>query len=78
MTDKPRFDRNDRFGERAVAMGFVTDDQVREALAVQAALPKEGKKHKLLGLILHHAGALTNDQLIRVIKTYETEGEGAE
>ena len=67
--------RIERFGERAVRMGFVTRAQVAEALRLQKDLSASGKEHKLIGFILLETGALTNDQLIEVLETYEDEAD---
>jgi hypothetical protein len=61
----------DRFGERAVKLGFCLDADVREAIERQAGLAERGKPHKLIGLVLLDMGVITNAQLIRVLKTYE-------
>ena len=56
------------FGEICVERGFVTSQDVGKALAVQAGLRKDGKPHKLIGIIMHEMGMLDNSQLIAVIK----------
>ena len=63
----------EKFGERAVRMGFVTEDQVRGALERQRSLAAQGRPHMLIGLVLLEMGALANDQLIRILKSYEEE-----
>ena len=63
----------ERFGERAVRMGFVTEAEVREALRLQRSLAGEKKPHMLIGLVLLEMGALTNEQLIEILKSYEDE-----
>ncbi len=61
----------ERFGERAVRMGYVSEDQVDEALEQQQWLREHGESHRLTGLILLDLGALRNEQLIEVLQTYE-------
>ena len=65
--------RREKFGERAVRMGFVTEDEVRGALERQRSLAAEGRPHMLIGMVLLEMGALANDQLIQVLKSYEDE-----
>lgn len=56
--------RGPRFGEIAVAMGFITKDQLEEALARQ-----QGRRRgTLLGLILVEMGALTEADVLRVLQ----------
>ena len=65
----------EKFGERAVRMGFVTEEQVHEALELQRSPSRSGGQRGLIGLILLRMGALANDQLIRVLKTYAPESD---
>jgi hypothetical protein len=65
----------EKFGERAVRMGFATEEQVREALELQRSPSPDRGQHELIGLILLKMGALTNDQLIKVLKTYAAESD---
>ncbi len=65
----------EKFGERAVRMGFVTEEQVHEALELQRSSSGSGGQHELIGLILLRMGAFTNDQLISVLKTYAVESD---
>ncbi len=67
----------ERFGERAVRMGFIIEADVEAALDRQQELAKEGKPHILIGLVLLQMGALANDQLIAILKSYEDESGGA-
>lgn len=59
------------FGQVAVRMGFVTEPQVQAALDVQASLRKAGKS-KLIGMILLEMGMISSEQLIEMLKYYET------
>ena len=65
----------EKFGERAVRMGFATEEQVHEALELQRSRSRSGGQHELIWLILLGMGALANDQLIRVLKTYPAESD---
>ncbi len=67
----------ERFGERAVRMGFIIEADVEAALDRQQELAREGKPHMLIGLVLLQMGALANDQLIAILKSYEDEPGGA-
>lgn len=63
--------RQELFGEIAIRMGFVTKAQVDEALAMQRRAKGNGQAHKLIGMHLLDAGALTNGQLIEVLREME-------
>lgn len=63
--------RLEPFGQVAVKMGFCTQEDVRKALEVQRSLSLDGKEHRLIGLILLEAGALSTTQLIQILKYYE-------
>ena len=56
-----------RFGVSAVAMGFVTADQVIEALRIQVMEDIEKGKHRLIGLILLEQRLITLSQIERVM-----------
>jgi hypothetical protein len=60
--------RRIRFGEAAVLAGFVDKATVTEALVLQRDRDGIGESHKLLGMILHEMGAISNDQLIDTLK----------
>jgi hypothetical protein len=73
--ERPR----EKFGERAVRMGFVTEEQVDDALEQQRWLREHGEGRRLTGIILLEMDALTNEQLIEVLQSYEDEsGEATE
>jgi hypothetical protein len=59
------------FGQVAIKMGFCNQDDIDKALDVQKALNTEQKAHKLIGMILLESGALSTDQLIRILKYYD-------
>lgn len=56
------------FGEICVEIGVASRKDVDKALAVQEQLRKDGKQHKMIGLIMHEQQMLSNDDLIRVLK----------
>jgi hypothetical protein len=62
------------FGERAVALGFVSREQVRVALQKQDELTQKGNR-RLIGLIMLEMGLLDTTQLLTILKTYESEKE---
>jgi len=59
------------FGEIAIRMGFITHEQLDEALKLQKQIDKEGS-HELLGVLLLREGMLSNSQLIQILKYMET------
>ncbi|MEK7865825.1 MAG: hypothetical protein AAB434_04025 [Planctomycetota bacterium] len=63
--------RQEFFGEIAVRLGFVRRDQVEQALATQKRAQGNGQAHKLIGMHLLDAGALTSEQLIEVLREME-------
>jgi len=60
------------FGQVAVRMGFVTDSQVEAALEIQRSLKIAGKPRRLLGMIMLETGLISSEQLIAILKYYET------
>jgi hypothetical protein len=59
--------RDKRFGVIAVEKGFVTKEQLFEALKVQIEDDLENKKHNLIGLILIKLGYLTPEQADEIL-----------
>lgn len=57
-----------RFGIIAVDLGYITADQLIDALRTQVIGDIERKEHKLIGTILLDMGLLTNEQIIKVVK----------
>ncbi len=57
-----------RFGTIAVEKGFITPDQLIEALTLQVKENLEKKKHKLIGAILHEKKFMTIQQIDEVLK----------
>ncbi len=56
------------FGQVAVRKGYVSEQQVYDALARQRGLGERGEKHKLIGMILLEMGALGTTELIDILR----------
>ena len=59
-----------KFGEIALRLGFVTREDLGEALRVQRERMRQGERHKLIGLILLEMGRIDNAQLIEILRHY--------
>jgi hypothetical protein len=59
--------RDKRFGVIAVEKGFITKEQVFEALKIQVEEDLSGKSHTLIGLILIRLGYLTRKQAEEIL-----------
>ncbi len=57
-----------RFGTIAVEKGFVTADQVIEAMNIQILEDIEKQEHRLIGSILLDQGIITISQIDEVLK----------
>ncbi len=57
-----------RFGIKAVQKGFITAEQLIEALTIQVMGDVERKQHKLIGMILLEMGLMTNEQIDEVVR----------
>ena len=57
-----------RFGEIALSLGFIDENQLEEALKIQRERHARGMSHRLIGLILLEMGAIGNAQLIDILK----------
>ena len=57
-----------RFGITAVRKGFITSDQLVEALAIQVAEDISTGDHDLIGKILFEQGIITMAQIDEVLK----------
>lgn len=68
--------RNEFFGEIAVRLGYLNPAQVETALAQQNRAKGNGQVHKLIGMLLLEGGALTNTQLIEVLREMERQRGG--
>lgn len=58
-----------RFGQTAVAMGFISEERLKEALRRQAEEDRSGQVHRLLGAILFDMEWMTSDQIEQVMNT---------
>lgn len=58
-----------RFGSIAVQKGYITVEQLIEAITIQVKDEAETGSHRLLGSILFERDALTGDQLQEVINS---------
>jgi len=56
-----------RFGDVAVEKGFVSKEQVDEALQIQMKDDSEGKGHRVLGAILKQLGYLTPREIDEIL-----------
>ena len=63
-----------RFGTIAVEKGYITIDQLMDALEVQVRDNLSGKQHRLIGKILYDLGFLTIDQIERVLASMRSYG----
>ena len=61
----------EQFGQITIRMGFATSAQVQAALDVQDSLRKAGKP-RLIGMIMLEMGMISSEQLIEILKYYET------
>ncbi len=61
-------DLDQRFGSVAVRKGFITSEQLVEALRTQIAENVESNQHRLIGSILCEKGFLTIGQIDEVLK----------
>ena len=59
---------DDRFGVTAVKKGFISREQLFEALKIQLAEDLKGAKHRLVGEILRIKEYITEAQVDKVIE----------
>lgn len=57
-----------RFGMVAVEKGFVTSEQVVEAIAIQVEENVDQKKHRFIGTVLVELGYMRHSQIQEVLK----------
>ncbi len=62
------------FGRVAMRKGYVTEQQVQDALARQKDLAHNGVPHKLIGMIMLEMGALDTTELIDVLREMNVPG----
>lgn len=60
-----------RFGTVAVKRGFITIEQLVEAMNIQITEDVQEGKHRLLGSILFDLGFITDLQIERVLKALD-------
>jgi hypothetical protein len=60
--------RGIRFGVVAVEKGFITSDQLMEALKIQVEDNLKSAEHRLIGMILMDMGLLTLEQIDEVLQ----------
>ncbi|OFZ66895.1 MAG: hypothetical protein A2V79_00210 [Betaproteobacteria bacterium RBG_16_56_24] len=58
-----------RFGQTAVEMGYITEEQLKKALCFQIEENLSGQQHRLLGTILFDKDWMTSDQIENVMNT---------
>lgn len=63
--------KKELFGSIAIKKGYVTKEQVEEALKIQKQLKESGEKHKLIGIIMLELGMLGTTELIDILKYIE-------
>jgi len=56
-----------RFGDIAVEKGFITEDQLAEALEVQQENDVNGWDRRLIGSVLYRLGHMTIEQVVEVL-----------
>ena len=67
-TEKEKEHLEKRFGVLAVEKGYVTPDEVIEALKIQVMEDVEKGNHRPIGVILLEKGLITTSQLIDVLE----------
>ncbi|HKJ04632.1 MAG TPA: hypothetical protein VJ974_03460 [Geopsychrobacteraceae bacterium] len=60
-----------RFGLAAVSLGFITPEQLREAMLEQLNTNLETNVHRLIGEILHEKGWMTLEQVETTLEKME-------
>jgi hypothetical protein len=61
--------RDKRFGVIAIDKGFITKDQLVDALRIQVEEDLSGESHSLIGVILIRLGHLTHGQAEEILLT---------
>ena len=57
----------ERFGNIAIAKGFITPEELLDALKMQVQEETGDKKHRLIGQILLEQGVITGEQIQQVL-----------
>ena len=60
-----------RFGELAIKLGFVTDQDVERVLVEQERIRSEGRGHKMMGLCMVEMGLISTTQLVEILRHYD-------
>ncbi len=61
-------DLDQRFGSVAVKKGFITSEQLVEAISTQVTENVESSTHRLVGTILREKGYISLEQIDEVLK----------
>ena len=64
-----------RFGEIAIDMGFISEEQLEEATKLQMEQDADGLEHRLIGSILYSLGYMTIQQVNEVIESSKSSQE---
>lgn len=64
-----------RFGSVAYLLGYVTLEQIQQALSEQVADNVVGRTHRLLGVILREKGWITEEQEQAILAEMKTLGK---
>jgi hypothetical protein len=64
-----------RFGSVAYLLGYVTLEQIQQALAEQVEDNVVGRKHRVLGVILREKGWITEEQEEAILAEMKTIGK---
>ncbi len=64
-----------RFGDIAAEKGFITHDQLDEALNMQKENVLQGLAHRLIGSVLFRRGYMTIEQVIEVLSALEVKSD---
>ncbi len=62
-------DLDQRFGSAAIKLGFITSEQLIEALTIQVKENVNDGSHRLIGSILREKGYITIEQIDQVLKS---------
>lgn len=65
-----------RFGQIAVQRGYITDEQLKQALCLQVEGNLAGEKHRLIGTILFDLDMMTTEQIEEVLNILFTNQQG--
>ena len=60
--------RREPFGQTAVRKGYISQQQVTDALTQQKEIAQSGAPHKLIGMIMLEMGALGTTELIDILR----------